>query len=491
MCCRYYDWQILRTGEWTLDRDIISNFIDSTVDRPLLGLVYGRRRIGKSTLLASEVAARSGFYFEATRVATRVQLDRLGAHLGEHLGVGRIALDSWDEALASLLALGARQSIPVVLDEFGHVLEADTSIDSAIAAALGPGARRGTSSRARLILCGSAISVMRALTAGEAPLRGRAGMELIMHADDYRTAAGRLPDPGDLHAAVRVYAVIGGVVGYATDMVNFDLPDNADDVDRWIVARILSPGATMRNEAATLLAEDPVMAGSGAVVHHSILAAIANGAVTAGSIARKIGRSVSNLAPALNRLIDAGFVTRLDDPIRDQRPLYCLDDPFLQFHFAVLDQHSARLRDRDPAAVWADRLRASFDSQVRGPVFEAQARTWTQRFAAPDTIDALNLIGPSSVSIDGVDHQLDVVVADDGPTPSKRAVRAIGEAKAGETLGMGHLNRLERARVALGQRAVDAKLFLFGTSVEPSLSAAAAKRSDLEIVDLERLYHGE
>lgn len=474
-----------------MSRDVVSNFIDTATGRPLLGLVYGRRRIGKSTLLVNEVEQRSGFYFEATRVAARVQLDRLGAELGAHLGVGRIALDTWEQALQSLLALGAKRPVPVVIDEFGHVLEADRSVDSTIAAAFGPGARRGPTSRARLVLCGSAISVMRALTAGEAPLRGRAGMELIMYPDDYRAATALLHDPGDLRTAVQVYAVIGGVVGYATDMVNFDVPEGVDDIDRWIVQRILSPDATMRNEATTLLAEDPVMAGAASLLHHSILAAIANGSVTAGSIARQVGKAVSNLSPALNRLIDAGFVVRLEDPIRDQRPLYALDDPFLQFHYAVLDPNGALLRDRAPDDVWRYRLRASFDSQVRGPVFEAQARTWARRFASTATIDPHSNIGPSSVTIDGVDHELDLVAATDGPTPAKRAIVAIGEAKAGEVLGLGHLKRLERARAALGQRAVDAKLFLFGTEIDPALAPVAARRSDVEIVDLDRLYHGD
>lgn len=469
--------------------DIVSDFMDTPAERPLLGLVYGRRRIGKSTLLVNEVRKRNGFYFEATRVSTRAQLDRLGETLGAHLGVGRIALDNWEQALQSLLGLGARGPVPVVIDEFGHVLEADRSVDSTIAAAFGPGAR--TESQARLVLCGSAISLMRALTAGEAPLRGRAGMELIMHAGDYREATAHLRDPDDLRTAVQVYAAIGGVVGYATDMVNFDLPDGVDDVDRWIVQRILSPGATMRNEATTLLAEDPVMSGSGSLLHHSILAAIANGSVTAGSIANQAGRTVSNLAPALNRLVDAGFVVRLEDPIRDQRPLYALDDSFLQFHYAVIDPNGALLRDRPPEEVWENRLRASFDSRVRGPVFEAQARLWARRFASPNTIDPASRIGPSSATIDGVDHELDLVAAVGDAAPAKRTVVAIGEAKAGETLGLAHLTRLGKARAALGQRAVDAKLILFGAELNPALTEAASKRTDVEIVDLDRLYQGD
>ena len=79
------------------------------------------------------------------------------------------------------------------------------------------------------------------LTSGEAPLRGRAGLELLMTADDYRGAATRLPTPTDLATALRVFAVIGGIVGYATDMVDFDLPASLEDFDRWVIQRVLSP----------------------------------------------------------------------------------------------------------------------------------------------------------------------------------------------------------------------------------------------------------
>ena len=56
---------------------------------------------------------------------------------------------------------------------------------------------------------------------------------------------------------------------------------------------------------------------------------IASGSVTAGRIASRLGRQVSNLAPALARLVDAGFVPRHEDPIRKQGPTYALADPYL------------------------------------------------------------------------------------------------------------------------------------------------------------------
>ena len=113
-------------------------FIDNDVDLPTLGLLYGRRRIGKSTMLVEAVEEHGGFYFEATRVETPVQLERLGRALGDHLGVGRIALADWEEAVDALIRLGGSHRIPVVLDEFGHIAEADRSIDSIMSSAFAP-----------------------------------------------------------------------------------------------------------------------------------------------------------------------------------------------------------------------------------------------------------------------------------------------------------------------------------------------------------------
>lgn len=471
----------------------LQTFFDAPVARNTLGLLYGRRRIGKSTLLESLVAERKGFYWEATRGETPVQLARLGTALGAHLGVGRLALSDWEDAVRQLLQLEAGGTVPVVLDEFGYVLEADPTVDSILAAALGPSARRGSPGRARMVLCGSAIAMMAALTTGEAALRGRVSVEVVMQPDDYRVAASRLPDPAQLDLATRLYAVIGGVVGYATDMVNWDLPRDLADFDRWVVDRVLSPAATLHHEATTLLAEDPTLSPARTTMLHSILGAIANGSVTMGAISKDLGRPISNIDPFVKRLIAAGFVVRHVDPIRSQRTMYSLADPFLQFHYAILEPHGTLLREREPRSAWANRLGLTFDSRVRGPVFEEQARLWVRRFADTTTLGGpADVVGPSVVTIEGKEYQLDVVVASDEGTsaPAERLITAIGEAKAGEEMGRRHLRHLERARAALGGRAAQAKLLLIGTTFDDGILDEAARRSDVEVVDLERMYHG-
>jgi len=226
----------------------LERFFDSTTDRHTLGLVYGRRRIGKSTLLESATFEREGFYWEATRGEMAIHLARLGDALGRYLGTGRIAFGDWSDAMEQLLRLGTENSTPVVLDEFGYLLEADSTLDSIIARALGPAAQRANPGQARLVLCGSAVAMMRTLTAGEAPLRGRAGIELVMQPLDFRGARDLFEETADLHLAVRTFSVIGGVIGYATDMVDHDLPTSMDDFGRWVSDRVLSPAATLHHE---------------------------------------------------------------------------------------------------------------------------------------------------------------------------------------------------------------------------------------------------
>ncbi len=101
-------------------------------------------------------------------------------------------------------------------------------------------------------------------------------------------------------------------------------------------------------------------------------------------------------------------------------------------------------------------------------------------------------VGPSAAILDRVEHQLDVVVAADGGAtePAGRTVLAIGEAKSGETVGEGHLRRLERARSALGPNAASARLLLFAPAFTPEREHRAAARADVELVGLERLYRG-
>jgi uncharacterized protein len=490
-----------REAEWRR----LTDFAMSSEPGASLGMVWGRRRIGKSFLLQDLCTQLGGFYHHALRGSSAEALRDLGDQLGRHLGVGApLSLGGWEDAVEALLALGREREALVVLDEFPYLLEHSPAIASLIQRAYGPRTDARTGSRARLVLCGSAVSVMGELLSGTAPLRGRAGLALRLQPFDFRVAR-RLHGAEDLVAAVEIFAVIGGVAAYAREMVEHDLPTSREDFDRWVSRRVLSPAAPLFGEIELLLAEDPAVSRARKPnLYHATLSGVALGRHAWSSLASYVKIPGSTLNSIVRVLTAADLVDEVADPLRENRPTYEPSDPFLRFHYAVIRRHQSRLgrHSADTEVRWRE-LVPTFRSQVLGPCFEAMARFWVRHFAATETLGGTpDHVGRTTVPVPVPDEdgsgggiewrEIDVVVAaDDGATPGERTVLALGEAKVGERLTMRHLRRLEEARLALGFRARDARLLLFGASFDDAVRAAAVDRSELELVDLERLYEGD
>ncbi len=332
----------------------------------------------------------------------------------------------------------------------------------------------------------------RGLLAATAPLRGRAAVDLRLAPFDYRDARS-LHGIDDLRTAVRTYAVTGGIAAYARDMVAGDLPARARDFERWLARRVLSPAAPLFNEISLLLSEDPATSKARKLnLYHAVLAGIASGHHAHSKLTSYVRVPGASLVPIIEALVAAELVERRDDPVRDNRPTYHPADPLLRFHYAIIRPHRARLAraGADTRAVWRE-LVATFESRVLGPCFDAMCRQWTAHFASVDTLGGpAHHVGSTTVGGHTDAYELDVVVASDDAVPSARTVTAIGEAKAGQRLGSAQLRRLDAARDALGVRAAAARLLLFGTGFTADLTATAKARSDVELIDLDRLYHG-
>lgn len=480
-----------RRVEWTR----LGDFVHSGEAHASLGIVWGRRRVGKSFLLESLVEQAGGFYYGAVRGSSAEALRDLGEQVGrfQH-AAAPLAFADWDTAIRALLALGEERELVVVLDEYPYLLEHSPELDSIIQRAFSPRSASRTSSRTRLLLCGSAMSVMANILSGSAPLRGRAGLDLRVSPLDFRVAR-ELHAVEDLETAFRTYAVIGGVAAYAREMSAGDLPRGPDDFDRWICRRVLSPAAPLFSEVPLLLSEDPATAKARKPnLYHATLAGIARGNTTHSDLTSYVKIPGASLAPIVDALTAAHLVDRVHDPVRENRPTYHPGDPLIRFHYALIRTHQSRLarHEADTRQIW-ERVLPTFGSQVVGPTFETVARYWTSYFAAADVIGgAPDHVGPTVLAMeDGRTLQIDVVVAaDDAGAASGRTVFALGEAKAGARLTASHVQRLEEARAVLGARAAKARLLLFGVDFTDGLVRMAGDRSDVELVDLERLYGG-
>jgi hypothetical protein len=250
--------------------------------------VSGRRRQGKTYLLEAACQAAGGFYFGATEATDTESLARLSHALTEHLSpASPFHFADWAEAVSVLLDLGRDRPVPVALDEFPYLVKANPELPSIIQQALRPLGRARTSTRSRLLLCGSALSVMGRLLAGTAPLRGRAGLELIVPPLDHQLAAQfwGITDP---RLAVKVNAIVGGTPAYRREFIRGDTPDGPEDFDAWVTRTVLNPETPLFREGRYLLAEEPDIRDG--ALYHSVLAAVAEGHATRGGTANYVGR---------------------------------------------------------------------------------------------------------------------------------------------------------------------------------------------------------
>lgn len=409
----------------------------------MLGVVSGRRRQGKSFLLEALASATGGLYFPAVEATEAVSLRAFTAALvRQGVSVTR-PLDNWDDAVALLFSAVTGESRVVVIDEFPFLVKASQSLPSIIQRELGPGGS-GQRSTVRLLLCGSAMSVMGGLLAGHAPLRGRASLELLVHPFSYRDAA-RFWGTEDPELAVLLHAVTGGTPAYRREFVAYDAPQDRQDFDPWVLRTVLNPQSPLFREARYLLAEETEIRDP--ALYHSVLAAIADGNRTNGAIASYVGRKSADITHPLNVLEDAALISREADVFRRGRWLYRVTEPLITFYEVVMRPEWYRLEAGQAEEVWRDQ-RGDFLSRVVGPHFEALCRLFVMQ-AGPGPFGApVGEVGSGIVNDPANRTQIEIDVAVLAPPePGRpRKLLSLGEVKWGEMMTPRHAARLARAR---------------------------------------------
>lgn len=471
-----------REREW----DGLARFVASPSPDVRLGIVSGRRRQGKTYLLDAIASAVNGFFHTAIDETETDALARFGQALAAYAGGGRYAFDSWEEALDRLFATVGDGL--VVLDEFPLLSRASPGLPSLLQRALDPrGAARQRG--ARLLLCGSAMSVMGRLLAGSAPLRGRASLELIVRPFDYRTAA-RFWGITDPRLAILVHAIVGGTPAYRREFVGGDAPASRVDLDAWVLRAVLNPQVPLFREARYLLAEEADIRDT--AIYHAVLGAIAAGNATRGGIANHIGRASTDIGHPLAVLEDSHLIRRDADPFRPGRALFRICEPLITFYEAVMRREWTRLERGDALGAWRNSA-STFQARVVGPHFEELCRQWAVA-AEPDVFgDLPGLVGAGVVNDPAARTQIEVDVAVLAPEdPGRpRRVLSLGEVKWDSVMTLRHVERLRRARDLLAVRGFetrDAVLACYsGGGFDDALRHEARGRQ-LLLVDPARLY---
>ena len=170
-------------------------------------VVYGRRRLGKSTLL-KRVITEDDIYFEAARQETQVQISLLATTIADRYeGFDMPVYPSWHSILTAFNKV-CRENTVLVLDEFPYMVEKDSALPSVLQTLVDSGELRY-----HLVVCGSSQRMMQRFVLDKSdPLYGRAHerMNLRPIRPQYWQEVMRL----DAVSTIEEYSVWGGVPRY-------------------------------------------------------------------------------------------------------------------------------------------------------------------------------------------------------------------------------------------------------------------------------------
>jgi len=368
-------------------------------------IVYGRRRIGKTTLILhwAEQSGRPTLYWVARREtpeATRHSLARAlwrWAYPDEP-DPQPPRFDSWEPLLEQLARMIGDQPVIVIFDEFSYAAESDPSLPSHLQAAWDHLLKEKP---VVLALAGSHIGMMVDMLGYHAPLYGRFTGQLALTSLPFAAVADFFP-AYSAEERVATYAVLGGVAGY---WERFDASQSLVDNIRHHLFRRMG---FFRSEPMVLIS-DLVRETRN---YEAVLRAIATGDHTPVEMARTTGISSPNLGPYLKRLVELGFVERRvpatippSQRHTTTRSRYHLNDAYLRFYFRFMDPHLDLIEQKQTNLLW-ERIKEQFRAFIGQTTWEELCREWVLLQASQGKLPfAVELVG----SHWSADAQIDVV----------------------------------------------------------------------------------
>ena len=364
------------------DRQAELSTLEQEYQRPRgsLVVIYGRRRVGKTTLIKEFIRDKPAMYFLADERLENVQRRRFQAALSDFCQdptLSRLGAGDWDTLFELLIQrVDFSRKVVLVIDEFQYLAKSTPGYPSLIQ---GLWDERLKDMNVMLILCGSLVGMMRRLCLDSgSPLYGRRTgqirvrpLQFVDYLDVFDASFNEL---------VSLYAVTGGVPRYIELLQDGGgTCRDQQDLLGQISDHVLKPGSALYEEPRFLLSGEVTET----TTYFSILQTLAGGDHKIGHVARTLEMPTNRLSVYIRTLEDLNFIERclpVTAGPKSRRGLYFISDLFARFWFRYVFPNQNYLEIGRTAHV-ETQLRASFDSEYVAQVFEQCCANYLWRLA--------------------------------------------------------------------------------------------------------------
>jgi uncharacterized protein len=345
-----------------------------TTGRASLAIVYGRRRIGKSTLIREAIKDRTHVFYQATRVTSSLNLESFKAEVAHALGADDLltGLGDWLSVL-HYVARAAEQKpgLTIVLDEFPYLVDAASALPSIIQRFWDSGAARA--GNLKLLLCGSMIAQMEELLAERNPLYGRKTLVLELGPLSFREAAQFVRYT--VEEKLLTCGVFGGTPFY------LELLRGSESIQSNIVRLLLTQTGSLVDEPVVLLQSELREVSR----YASILAAIADGCTKHGDIIGRVkeindSKALSPYLEKLERMRLVRIVRSMDAAPKERDRRYFIADPLIAFWHRFVRPNLSSVAQGFGRDVWNLQIAPHLD-EFMAEAFEEICREHARRFS--------------------------------------------------------------------------------------------------------------
>lgn len=371
-------------------------------------VIYGRRRVGKTTLIKEFLKNKTAFYYLATEELESQSMKRLAnviARTTKNTLLQKIEFTDWLDLFQLIADYKPEEKKVLVIDEFPYLVRTNSAFPSILQNAWDEFLK---DSNVMVILSGSLIGMMQKHALSyDSPLYGRrtAQMRLtpLSFTSIYETQ--NLP----FEQAVEQFALTGGVPKY------LEFFEDGRPLEEQLKDAVFSKNGFLYEEPNFLLKSESLTA----VNYFSIIKTIADGNHKLGKIASALGQESSSLTPYLSTLSELGFIEKRTpitekNPEKSRKGLYFIADNFLRFWFCYVYPYKGEL-ELDNMQIVLDEIHKDFKEKFVAFAYEDICKDIFAKLCSNNAISFVpsrigsywlnDYDGDTEIDVMSVDHQ--------------------------------------------------------------------------------------
>ncbi|MCI8895732.1 MAG: ATP-binding protein [Lachnospiraceae bacterium] len=338
-------------------------------DKFQLFVLYGRRRVGKTTLLNEFCKDKTAIFYLAEQSNNKLNLDKFSALVFQFYGETALEpFSSWENALQYIHQRQKEERLILIFDEFPYLVRKNKALLSTFQHMIDHTLQYG---KLFLVLCGSYMGFMeKEILGAKSPIFGRRTGQLHMKAFDYRTSADFLGDFTE-EEKLELYGAFGGTALYLRQV------QEGKTLEENIKQAFLRVTAYLYEEPLLLLRQEVQETG----IYSAIIETVARGATKTNEIATRIGEEQAKCIKYCSTLCQLGILykeTPFGEKESSRKTIYGISDLMFRFWYRYVFGNRTLLETGAGDIVWKRRIEPDY-SDYMGAVFEKACREYLLR----------------------------------------------------------------------------------------------------------------